>query len=141
MVGNVRDGTDPLAATVPLLRALPAPALLYRPDGTVAAGSAVLEELLGVPVEDQTNSDLAAQLHLRFPTGKALHFADFLRDLGDQPHPAVAVDMRDRSGRFRAMIASGSVVRSGGETLGFVVLFSEVTGLLEANGTARLARK
>ncbi len=139
--GAVRDGADPLAATVPLLRALPAQALLFRPDGTVAAGSAALEDLPGIPVEGLTTSDLAALLHLRFPTGRALHFADFLRDLGDQPGPAVAVDLRDRSGRFRAMIASGSAVRSGGETIGFVVLFSEVTGLLEANGTAQRARK
>ena len=120
---------------------LPAPALLFRPDGSVAAGSAALEELLGVPVEGLTRSDLAALLHVRFPTGKVLHFADLVRDLGDQPHPTDAVDLRDPSGRFHAMIASGSVVRSGGVTLGFVVLFSEITGLLEANGTAWRARR
>ncbi len=137
VTGIPHDGADPLAATVPLLRALPAAALLLWPGGTVAAGSAALEELLGVPVDGLTTGDLATLLHLRFPTGRALHLAGFL---GDQPHPAVAVDLRDRSGRFRAMIASGSTVQSGGETIGFVVLFFEVTGLLEANGTAPRAR-
>lgn len=140
VTGILQDGADPLAATVPLLRALPTAALLFWPDGTVAAGSAALEELLGVPVEGLTTGDLAAQLHLRFPTGRGLRFADLLGDLGDLPHPAVAVDLRDRSGRFRAMSASGYAVQSGGETIGFVVLFSEVTGLLEANGTAPRAR-
>ena len=141
MVGIVHDAAGPLASTVPLLRALPAPALLFWPDGTVAAGSVAIEELLGVPVDGLTTGDLSAQLHLRFPTGRALRFSDFLGDLGDQPHPAVAVDLRDRSGRFRAMIASGSAVQSGGETIGFVVLFSEVTGLLMTNGSAPRARR
>ncbi len=49
--GSASDAgsADPLAATLPLLRALPLPALLYRPDGTIAAGSAAFEELVGRP--------------------------------------------------------------------------------------------
>ncbi|MEN6342338.1 MAG: PAS domain-containing protein [Methanospirillum sp.] len=129
--------SDPLAATLPLLRVIPAPAILYRPDGTIAGSSAAFEELLGRPVEGLTNADLADLFDIRFPTGKALYFGDLCRELRVQRNPQMAIDLRDGSGRFRAMIASGAAVRSGDRTVGAIVLFTEVTGLIQANGTAR----
>jgi PAS domain-containing protein len=131
---------DPLAAMLPLLRALPLPAVLYRLDGTVAGASAALEELVGAPVGGLTVAELAALLHVRFPTGRVLDFDDLCRSLGEEPRPMVALDLRDRDGRFYAMIASAGVVRSGGEMAGIVVLLSDITGLIETDRNEGPAR-
>ena len=55
---------------LPLLRALPLPAVLHRPDGTVAGASAVFEELLGISADGMTTEDLGARLQVRVPTGR-----------------------------------------------------------------------
>lgn len=122
---------EPLEGVLPLLSALPLPALLYRLDGTIFGASPAMEQLVGEPVDAMTNGDLASRLKIGFPEGRGLHWDDLCRDLTTERNPAVAVDINDSIGRFHAMIASGALVRSGSDTVGVLVLFSEVTGLLE----------
>jgi PAS domain-containing protein len=109
------------------------PAVLQRPDGTVVAASAVFEDMVGGTVDGMSVADLHALLEARFPTGRELSFADLCRDLTDRAGPEVAVDIRDRNGRFRAMIASGAAVRTGDTEVGVVVVFIEVTRLIGAS--------
>jgi PAS domain-containing protein len=131
---------DPLVAMLPLLRALPVPAVLHRPDGTVVAASAVFEDMVGETVEGLTLAEIHALLEARFPTGRELSFADLCGELEDRARPEVAVDIRDRNGLFRAMIASGAVVRSGEVEVGVVVVLTEVTRLIDAARAAGPAR-
>jgi PAS domain-containing protein len=135
--GGEATATDPLAAVLPLLRALPTPAVLYRPDGTVAGASAALQELVGVPVDGMSDRDLAALFQIRFPTGRELGFDALCRDVREQQRSSIATDIRDSSGKIRALIASAAAVRSEGKTIGIVVLLFEVTELLPAYETAR----
>lgn len=128
---------EPLAPLLPLLRALPLPALLFRLDGVVAGSSAAVENLVGESVEGMTTPELADRLNATNPLGQSLGIDDLRQALQREANPEIAVDIRDRHGRCHAMIATGAVVESGGEPVGIVVLFTDLTGLIESTRSTR----
>lgn len=128
---------DALAATLPLLRALLLPAILFRVDGTILAASAAFEELIGGPIEGADQEALADRLRVRYPTGRVRSWDDLRRSLERERNPTIAMDFFDRNGRFHAMVASAALVDDGKKPAGVVIVFSHVTELIDPGAPPR----
>ena len=132
------DTADPLAGALPLLRALPTPAVLFRLDGTIVAASPAMEELIGGPVEGFDRLTILDRLRIGFPAGIRRSWDDLCHDLARERHPSISIDIFDSAGRFHAMVASAGMVEGAGGPIGVVVVFYDVTMLVESGpGRAR----
>lgn len=137
--GGAPERGGSLAGTLPLLQALPLPAVLFELDGKPVAASPSMEELLGRPLDEMTGGEFVGRLRIRYPAGRPRTWSDLHRDLARERHPAVAIDVHDSDGGFHAMIATASLVGPDDGPLGILIVYSEVTKLIEKSAAPHRA--
>ncbi|PZA00823.1 two-component sensor histidine kinase [Gammaproteobacteria bacterium 2W06] len=141
-VADVRDAARQSQALVESQRAyletvlgrLSSGVLALGPDGTLRTYNQAAEDILSVPLHEATGQPLSALVE-RFPD-----FSPFVEQIEAHPHGAegewrAELSLDTREGR-RSLICSGAMLPGGAEGGGEVIVFDDVTTLIQAQRDA-----